>query len=236
MIINFISGPRNISTALMYSFAQRTDTKVVDEPFYAYYLKLTSLDHPGKDEIMASMPSDPSVILNGIHQLAKTHDVVFLKNMAHHHINWEWSYLKEMHNVFLIRAPKQLIASFAQVIDNPTLQDIGLKHEADLLDYVIEHGKHAPIVVDTNQILSNPEKELTTLCNRLGIQFDNGMLTWSQGPISEDGIWAKHWYKNVHQSTGLTPQKTSKRPLPAHCKDLYKEALPYYEKLQAYLN
>ena len=34
--LNVWSGPRNVSTALMYSFAQRSDTRVVDEPLYAY--------------------------------------------------------------------------------------------------------------------------------------------------------------------------------------------------------
>ncbi len=235
MIINFISGPRNISTALMYSFAQRPDTKVVDEPFYAHYLLHTDVDHPGKEETIASMSHDPEAIMKEIRDLEEVHPIVFLKNMAHHHEGLEWDYMKPMKNVFLIRDPKQLIASFAQVITHPTMQDIGLKHEVELLDYVTENG-HQPIVIDSNDILADPLSALSKLCSQLGIDFDNSMLTWEKGPIPEDGTWAKYWYKNVHNSSGFAPQKTSERPLPVHCQALYEEALPHYQKLAAFID
>ena len=44
------SCPRNVSTALMYSFAQRRDTKVFDEPLYAHYLSESKANHPGREE------------------------------------------------------------------------------------------------------------------------------------------------------------------------------------------
>ncbi len=236
MIINLISGPRNISTALMYSFAQRADTKVIDEPFYAKYLLKKGLDHPGREGTIASMETDHEKIIEHITQLEKEHEIVFLKNMAHHHEGQDQSYLLDMHNIFLIRDPKQLIASFAQVIQNPTIDDIGLKHEAELLDYVKENGNHPPIVIDSNSILAAPEQGLSNLCKQLDIPFDTCMLSWEKGPIPEDGYWAKYWYKNVHQSTGFAKQKTSDRPLPDHCNKLYKEALPFYNYLTVYLN
>lgn len=234
MIINLISGPRNISTALMYAFSQHTQIKVVDEPFYAYYLTKTGLDHPGKDETIASMTDNASEVIENILQLEKKYDILFLKNMAHHHLGLDWSYLKDMHNIFLIRDPKQLIASFAQVINNPTLQDIGLKQEADLLDYAEDNCVNVPLVVDSNDVLKDPEEGLSKICNQLNIPFENQMLSWEKGPIPEDGSWAKYWYKNVHNSTGFIKQKTSERPLPAHCEELYAAAIPFYERLSNY--
>jgi hypothetical protein len=133
----------------------------------------------------------------------------------------------------LIRNPKQLIASFAQVIDQPTIQDIGLKHEAELLDFLLKHNQ-PPIVLDSIDVLTDPKKTLNSLCEKLGIPFTSKMLSWPKGPIPEDGIWAKYWYANVHQSTGFQKQKTSSRPLPAKCQKLYEEALPYYQKLKQY--
>ena len=233
MIINLISGPRNISTALMYSFAQHSEIKVVDEPFYAHYLIKTGLDHPGRDETIQRMSSDEQVVLDEISELEKKHPIVFLKNMAHHHEGLDWSYLLPMKNILLIRDPKQLIASFAQVIPQPTLQDIGLKYEADLLDYLIEN-ELSPIVIDSNEILNDPKVGLSKLCQKIGISFEEDMLSWKKGPIPEDGVWAKYWYKNVHNSTGFAKQKTSERPLPEHCEELYEEALPYYHKLKKY--
>lgn len=234
MIINLISGPRNISTALMYSFAQRSDTKVVDEPFYAHYLSHTGLKHPGREEVLQSMHSDPKTILENIYNLETQHEIVFLKNMAHHHEGLDWSYLGNMVNFFLIRDPKQLIASFSQVIHQPTIQDIGLKLEAELLDYLLEKGSSA-IVLDSNSILPHPERGLTELCSRLNIPFQNEMLKWSPGPIPEDGSWAKYWYKNVHNSSGFTKQKSSERELPEHCLSLYEDSIPYFERLKKHL-
>lgn len=235
MIINLISGPRNISTALMYSFAQRSDTKVSDEPFYAHYLKRTKLNHPGHDEILQSMSADAEDIYENISNHEKENEIVFLKNMAHHHIGLDWTYLIDMKNVFLIRDPKQLIASFTQVIAEPTLQDIGLKEEAELLTFVKQHGKYPPVVIDANDILPDPAKGLEMLCSKLSIPFEQEMLKWEKGPIPEDGAWAKYWYKNVHNSTGFAKQKTSERSLPEHCEPLYESAMPYYETLKSYI-
>ena len=234
MIINLISGPRNISTALMYSFAQRPDTKVIDEPFYGYYLAETGIDHPGKEDTMASQDKTPEEVLDRLKKMNEEYEIVFVKNMAHHHEVLDWSYLLDYKNFFLIRDPKQLIASFAQVITNPTMLDIGLKHEADLLDFILEKGNETPYVVDSNDVLGDPEAGLRKLCERLGIPFYESMLSWEEGAREEDGTWAKYWYKNVHNSTGFAKQKTSERPLPEHCQTLYDEALPHYQKLSSY--
>ena len=125
-IINLISGPRNLSTALMYSFSRRPDTKVIDEPFYAHYLSTTNVDHPGRKETLLSMSSDIDEILGKIMKVEGC-DILFLKNMAHHHQNMDLNFLDSMTNLFLVRNPKQLIASFAQVIKTPSMQDIVLK-------------------------------------------------------------------------------------------------------------
>ncbi len=216
---------------MMYSFAQRSDTKVLDEPFYGFYLQKTGIDHPGKEETIQSQDKDPETVINKIEKLNTEFPVVFVKNMAHHHEVLDWKYLTEYKNVFLIRDPKQLIASFAQVIKEPTMQDIGLQHEAELLEYVFENSKHSPIVVDSNNILPDPEYGLTRLCEQLDIPFEPSMLSWKKGPIPEDGTWAKYWYKNLHNSTGFMKQSTSERELPQNCQPLYEQALPFYQKL-----
>jgi len=214
----------------MYSFAQRADTHVVDEPFYAYYLHQTGIWHPGKEETLASMPTDVATVLQEIEQQAKTVDLLFLKNMAHHLIEMDISFLTKMKNLFLIRNPKQLIASFAQVIEQPTMQDIGAKRQQELYQYLIEAGEH-PVVLDSGELLKNPEKVLRQTCEALELPFFTEMLTWKAGARFEDGAWATYWYKNVHESTGFQQQKTSTRALPAHCTELYEEAKPYYETL-----
>ena len=228
-IINLISGPRNLSTALMYSFSQRPDTKVIDEPFYAHYLFTTGIDHPGRSATIQSMSTDINKVLKKIYE-ADNCKVLFLKNMAHHHQNMDFNFLESMTNLFLVRNPKQLIASFAQVIKFPTMQDIGLKKSWELFK-MIKHQN--PVVLDSSEILKNPRELLIQLCQKLDIEYFDEMLKWPKGGIKEDGTWAKYWYKNVHNSSGFSKQKTSNRELPIECESLYIESLKYYDKLTA---
>lgn len=229
-VINLISGPRNLSTALMYSFAQRTDTQVIDEPFYAHYLSVTGLNHPGKEEVLATMPSNPEVIVQQINDMTDT-PYVFLKGMAHHLIEMNLHFLQSYKNLFLIRNPRQLIASFAEVIEQPTMQDIGLQMEWQLFEFLQETTKRQPVVLDTGELMKHPEEVLKKTCEALGIPYDANMLHWKAGGIPEDGVWKKYWYANVHKSTGFSKQSTSTRSLPPRYEALYEEALPYYEKL-----
>ena len=227
-IINLISGPRNLSTALMYSFSRRPNTKVIDEPFYAHYLETTGIDHPGREETLNSMSSNLPDILKDIYS-TKGCEILFLKNMAHHHQQMDLNFLENMTNLFLVRNPKQLIASFAQVISEPTMQDIGLKKSWELFNIVESQN---PLVLDSAEILKDPKLLLSKLCNKLNIPFYDEMLSWPKGGIKEDGAWAEYWYKNVHNSTGFAKQKTSSRELPKNCESLYLEALKYYNKLK----
>lgn len=228
--IQLISGPRNISTALMYAFGNRQDCGIVDEPFYAHYLDKHQVDHPGKEEIIQSQRTEISKVLEEVIFAYCPTDILFIKNMAHHYIGLDPSILNELSNVFLIRDPKQLICSFSQVIPNPTMQDIGIKHEFDLYKHSAA-AERKNIIIDAGEVLKNPEKILKQLCDHCQIPFTNQMLNWEAGPRKEDGVWAKYWYKNVHQSTGFKKQSQQERSLPEQCIPLFEEAKIYYDQL-----
>jgi hypothetical protein len=228
-ILNLISGPRNISTALMYSFAQRTDTHVLDEPFYALYLSKSGALHPGREEVLADQSSDEATVKKQVTQ-ANGKPVVFVKNMAHHMEVMTEPFFMNAFNIFLIRNPKQIIASYAQVIQSPVMRDIGIEYQYHLFKELENRGQKC-IVVDSGLLLENPEAVLRQLCQRCTMDFQDTMLTWMAGPKPYDGVWAKHWYANVHNSTGFEKQNTSSRPLPEHLNLLYQQAKGYYEKL-----
>jgi hypothetical protein len=229
IIINLISSPRNISTALMYSFAQRSDTKVYDEPFYAYYLITSGADHPGKADVIRSQPNKQEDVMK---QIIESNDrpVVFIKNMSHHLEVMDQSFSDDVINVFFIRNPRQIIASYAKVIEKPVMRDIGMEYQYNLYQRLIKNGKQ-PVVLDSGYLLDSPESVLLKLCERIGIPFQRSMLQWPAGPKPYDGVWAPHWYENVHQSTGFVKQKTSSQPLPEHLEELYQRANHLYEKL-----
>lgn len=232
-VINLISGPRNLSTALMYSFAQREDVVVLDEPFYGYYLENAILEneHPAKKEILASMELNQEQIVRNINRESQ-YRTIFVKGMAHHYLMDSPSFILDWKNVFLIRHPKKLIASFSKVISNPTLNDIGVKKESELFLFLRKKGK-TPIVIDSDELLKAPKSYLGKLCDRLEIPFSEKMLSWKKGGIPQDGIWAKHWYANVHNSQGFTVQKSSSQPLPNYLEPILEAALPYYEILKS---
>ena len=203
---------------------------VVDEPFYAYYLTKTGLEHPGREEVLRSQSSNPYHVINEV--LFKEYETphVFFKNMAKHMIDLDLAYCKEMINVFLIRDPERLIASFSKVVPNMDESEIGLKASWTLYQK-LNTSQNPAIILNSDVVLQNPAKALAKLCSQIRILFDTAMLTWESGPIPEDGVWAPYWYKSVHQSTGFSSSKPSTDKVPANLMPLLDEVIPYYEKL-----
>lgn len=233
MIINLIATPRNVSTAIMYAFAQHSKVKVMDEPFYAYYLNKTGIEHPGRDEVLKELPVDLDDVFDLIGQTSKSQPYTFIKNMAHHLSDVSTKELSNFTNIFLTRHPKKLIASFSKVITNPTMQDIGVKTQWERFKESMDSGQR-PLIIDSDTLLQDPEGLLLKWCTTLNLDFEKSMLQWKAGPIKEDGSWAKHWYASVHKSTGFSRPNNVEPILPDHCKDLYEEALKYYHKLSKY--
>ncbi len=233
MIIHLIAGPRNISTALMYSFAQRPDTTVIDEPFYGFYLLHTGIEHPGRDEIMESMEKDPQKIFHQIEAEEQKKGIVFVKNMGHHLQGYDYRPIINYQTIFLIRDPGQMLVSYAKVRELPTLDDIGLKFQAEVFEWMRSVGK-VLIVLDGNEVRKNPAGVLSGVCHKLAIPFTDKMLHWPAGPIPEDGIWARYWYSNVHQSTGFLPPDSQETEVPAVLMPVYKEAIHYYNLLSTH--
>lgn len=215
----------------MYSFAQRPDTVVVDEPFYAYYLNETGIVHPGREEVLNSQSHSQYSVRMQLETMP--HEILFLKNMAHHMALMDQSFVEHVTNLFLIRNPKQIIASYANVIEKPTLKDIGIAYQHELFTRLLSQGRH-PVVLDTGLLLRDPESVLMQACERMGIPFFREMLTWPAGPKPYDGVWAPYWYSNVHRSTGFERQATSERPLPPGLHDLNEQAQFYYEALSPF--
>jgi hypothetical protein len=224
------SGPRNISTAMMRSFGARADTLVVDEPLYAHYLAVTGLDHPGRDEILASQPTawrDAAAALTG--PLPPHVRVHYQKHMAHHllpGIDRDW--LGALTHAYLIRDPAHVVASYARVRGAPTLDDLGYPQQAEIF------RRYGGPVVDTADVLRDPAGVLARLCAALGIGFDPAMLHWPAGRRDTDGVWAPHWYAAVEASTGFAPHDPVAPVVPDRLRDLVETAQPYYDELASH--
>ena len=227
------SGPRNLSTAMMYAFGARSDCAVMDEPYYAAYLAATGADHPMRDAILAAHEIDPDAIAATCAApppAGRAH--VYQKHMTHHVLpGFDRSWFDAVRHVFLIRHPARVLASYAAKRENPTLEDIGFVQQAEICAAVERSGQPV-IVIDSTDIRAAPEAMLRRLCDALGIGFEPGMLSWPEGGHPADGIWAAHWYDAVHRSTGFAGAEGPLPDLPDDLLPVRDAALPHYARLR----
>jgi len=215
----------------MYSFAQRPDTCVVDEPLYGHYLRVHPVDHPGQAETLA-VQGPAEQVIREVFERAYDRPLVFHKQMAHHLIEVDRRFFAGARHFLLIRHPAEVINSYIKVMPKPGLTDIGIAMQTALYDELVAGG-HAPAVLDGNELLQDPAGVLSRLCDRLEIPYYPEMLSWPAGPRPEDGPWAPWWYSRLHQSTGFAPYEPKSREVPLAQQALLAEALPHYERLYA---
>jgi hypothetical protein len=227
------SGPRNLSTAMMRSFGSRADTFVTDEPFYGCFLTQTGLNHPMREEVIASMDCDwPSVMSNLSGEPPDGSPIWYQKHMWHHMagpIGYE-DFAGFTH-AFLVREPERMIASYLRKREAARFEDFGLEKQAEFFEREANRLGHAPPVIDANDVLANPAGVLSKLCEALGIPWDSAMLSWASGRRETDGVWAAHWYNSVEKSTGFGPPETEPVELSAEDQRLAERCRPYYERL-----
>jgi hypothetical protein len=230
------SGPRNISTAMMRAWGNREDTIVIDEPFYAYYLKVTGIDHPGANEVIATGETDwCKVVAQLTGEITNGTRIFFQKHMTHHllpEIDREW--LEKVTNCFLIRDPREVINSYIKKREEPELEDLGFVQQAEIFDFVRKRTTAIPPVVDARDVLQNPEGTLRLLCEVVGVEFSKSMLSWPSGLRDTDGLWAKYWYGEVVRSTSFQPYHPSPSEVPTRLQEIYRQCCEYYQRLHAY--
>ena len=227
------SGPRNISTALMRAWENRQDCVVWDEPLYGYYLNATGIPHPGADAVIAAQGTDAeAIVARCIGEVPDGKSIFYQKHMTLHLLpELDRGWLAALSNCFLIREPEAVIASYAAVRSEATLEDIGFIQQAALFDQVRVMNDDDPLVIDSRDFLLDPEAMLRALCARLEIEFDPHMLNWPAGQRDSDGVWGKYWYDSVWKSTGFTPYRKKSYSLSRKDRKIADQARPYYEKL-----
>ncbi|MDC0192173.1 hypothetical protein OAJ89_02510 [Alphaproteobacteria bacterium] len=232
MNIYMWSGPRNLSTALMRSFENREDTKVWDEPFYAYYLKETKKNHPLANEIINKYETNLEKIIDLVTE--ENDFIYFQKHMSHHiikkiPINW----ITKGFNCFLIRHPKEVLLSYIQKNDLIDSNDLGYPAQLRLFNYIKTSNKKI-LVIDAKDLSEKPEIILKKICKKINIPFTEKMLNWPKGRRDSDGIWEKIWYKNVKSSTSFNKILNKEYEIPKKYNHMYNECLRIYDQLKIY--
>lgn len=226
MKIAMWSGPRNLSTAMMYAFGNRSDFAAWDEPFYPAYLAATGIDHPMRDEVLAAGDVDPIRVAErcaGPVPDGKAH--WYMKHMGFQMDGFPLDWAADCVNVHLIRHPARVVASYSAKREEPTLRDIGFEQQVEIFE------RFPGPVVDSFDVRADPEVVLKKLCAEIGLAFDPAMLSWNAGPKPYDGVWAPHWYDAVHRSTGFAGAEGPLPDLDGDAAALVEAALPFYQRM-----
>lgn len=233
-ILAMWSGPRNISTAMMYAFGNRPDCIAWDEPFYAFSLLNHGNDHPMREAIIAGNETNWDKLVDRCTS-EQTKPLFYQKHMTHHMLEGRGrDWILKLTNAFLIRDPARVLASYTRKWAEVDLRAIGLVEQAEIFDMVAQKRGHAPPVIDAEDVLADPRGVLTKLCTACGIVFDEAMLKWPAGPKPFDGNWAPHWYSAVWRSTGFTQPEAAPAKIPANLAQIADAARPYYEKMRRF--
>ncbi|HUG92392.1 MAG TPA: hypothetical protein VML55_16255 [Planctomycetaceae bacterium] len=230
------SGPRNISTAMMRSWGNRPDTFVCDEPLYAHYLKVTGKPHPGAAEIIAQYENDWRRVVDRLTgEIPEGKAIFFQKHMAHHllpGLGRDW--LHDVTNCFLIRDPREMLTSLLKILPEPRIEDTGLPQQVEIFELVRSRTGAVPPVLDARDVLDNPRALLGRLCELVGVDFDEAMLSWPPGRRETDGLWARDWYHEVEKSTSFRPYAVKSDELPPRFADLCGRCVECYARLAAH--
>lgn len=229
------SGPRNLSTAMMRSFGARADSAVIDEPFYAAYLRQSGIDHPMRDEVLLSQSNDAADVVRGIlGAVPRSASIWYQKHMPHHMLpGFPREWFAVMRHAILIRDPARVAASFDAGRPNPTLEDLGVPQMDGVIADIEAATGRAPPVIDAEDVRAHPEGMMRSLCAALEIPFDPAMLSWRSGKRKTDGVWGAHWYKSVEASTCFAPPSDPAGPVAPHLEKIVAAARPSYEALRA---
>ncbi len=233
IILAMWSGPRNLSTAMMRAFENRNDTEVLDEPFYAHYLSVTGLDHPGRDMIIDSQSTNWNAVVDMCtNSNLQERPIWYQKHMAQHNLEGcDISWIKDVQNCLLIRDPKYVIASYGKKFPIDDERLLGYVQQAEIIEFLEKENGVTPPIIDADDILKDPALMLKKLCEKIGIDYSPMMLSWPKGPRKSDGIWAPYWYEGVQDSTGFQPYAYRKIILDDDLNDIYDNCMKYYDAI-----
>ena len=218
---------------MMRSFSSRSDTFVSDEPFYGAYLKDSRDPQPMADEVIASMDCDwRSVARTMTGPCPANAPIWYQKHMAHHMVGpIAHDDLPGLRHAFLIRDPARVVASYANKRVAVRPEHLGVERQVEYFEREADRLGHAPPVIDSADVLGDPPAMLKRLCEALGIEWDEAMLSWEPGIRETDGIWAPHWYDAVAASTGFSSPDEHPLELDDDSRRVAEACRPSYERL-----
>ena len=159
----------------------------------------------------------------------------YQKHMAHHLLpGVDRGWFEALTHTFLIREPREMLTSLKAKLGPPRLEDTGLQQQVEIFRWMEARTGRPPPVIDSRDVLEDPPGVLRLLCETLGIEFTDRMLSWPAGRRPTDGIWASHWYDAVEKTTGFAPYSPKDVELTPDLVDVHERCHELYAELHTH--
>jgi hypothetical protein len=234
-IVALWAHPRSLSTAIERIFIERGDFVVMHEPFSELYYMLEGRANAVHADFDATNLASYETIRSRITEAARQKSVCF-KDMCYHchdHLKKDDSFLRRITNVFLIRDPRQAIASHFAKNPDVTCEEIGYEAQASIFRQVWDLTDKQPLVIDADDLQQDPAGIMETLFRRIGFEHLANAMHWQPGHHEQWDTW-KQWHQEVAESDAIHANRTAyaktvdNEPLLAK---YYAHHLPFYQKM-----
>ncbi len=229
--------PRSTSTAFEWMMRQRGDMDCLHEPFgEAWYQGEDPLWPRFKDGDVTT----PGLTLDSVWQDIQARAArgpVFLKDFPHY-INHMWTppFLAQMTHAFLIRDPAKTISSMYDKWPDFDEREVGFPEQRALFDLLWALNGTPPPVIDSDDLLENPEGMVRAFCEAVDIPFLPEALSWEPGGDPSEHSWwdGGSFHHNLAKSTGLVPQKrkyVEVNEAPVRVQRVHRRMKPHYDHM-----
>lgn len=227
-IVALWSLPRSRSTAFFRMMAERGDFQMVHEPF-------SNRAEFGRTQVAGRDVGTERALLAAIRELARTGPVFFKDTTDERYpepLADDDFLARDAVHTFLIRHPKDTIASYHALNPDVRRHQIGVAHLHELYQRVTDLAGTRPVVIDADDLIADPAAIIRAYCDRVGIAYLPDALAWTPGDRAE---WrsTSRWHRDVSTSTGFTATKAHHIDVAAHpvLAGYLRHHLPYYEDL-----
>ncbi|MXZ80857.1 MAG: sulfotransferase family protein [Gammaproteobacteria bacterium] len=242
-ILALWSTPRSTSTAFEWAMSNRGDMLCFHEPYNeAYYHG----EDRRNDRYFADDPAPvgkSGLSMSSVHrklQDLSASRVVFIKDFAYSVMHMaDDRFLDAFVHTFLIRDPEKVITSMYSKWPDIELDELGFEDMHTLFRRVADRQGHPPPVIDSDELLDNPQIGMEAYCRAVGIPFRPESLNWNSDREESTGnnpTWnpdAEGFHDRLKTSSGLSKQPRNYPSMESseEMLRLYRASIPHYRAL-----
>ena len=237
-ILALWATPRSTSTAFEWMMRQRGDFLVEHEPFGEgfYYGE----DRRSRRD--ADVPARPGLDYASVWRSLRAQAArqpLFIKEFPHYiRDRSDADFLSHFRHSFLIRDPAKSLPGIFHKWPDFTLEETGYVEQHALFERITELDGRAPPVMESGDLLRQPEAMVKAYCAAVDIPFIAEALTWDPGTRKEVSWYdGGSWHGHLRQSRGFEARETSHYvsiDADPHLKRSYEACRPHYEALYAH--